>query len=68
MRGYDLMKRFEALSESQRKYCIQWFTGAVGCTAEGFTRPHKDKPHADWALNEFERAIDESKKKVVDEI
>lgn len=64
MRGYDLMKVFESLSEDDKKYCIQYFTGLLGCTSEGFTTPHKDKPHADWALNEFENSIKASRLRV----
>ena len=60
MRGYDLLKRWQALSPSQQDYCLQWFTGGVGMIAHGFTNGHKHTPEAVWALDQLEASIDQA--------
>ena len=57
MRGYEIFKRWQALSDYEREYAIGFMTGTLSMEDEGFAyeRPHKE--HASFALDVLEKSI-----------
>lgn len=59
MRGYDLLKQWDAMPEQQRRDSLSWFLGGLAMDEEGW-RDSKERPnylHAVFALNSFEDAM-----------
>lgn len=59
MRGYDLLKRFEQLTEQQRYDAVAFFLGGPGMDFEGYTdsQSRPKFPHAKYALDHFEGGL-----------
>lgn len=59
MRGYDLLKQWDGLTEQQRRDSLSWFLGGLAMDEEGW-RDSKERPnygHAVFALNSFDEAM-----------
>jgi hypothetical protein len=57
MKAYEFYNRFFELPPERQHYVLGYFSGSVDCVATGFTTPHKDQAHAQWAINELENAL-----------
>lgn len=58
------MRRYEALSEPDRRYVVQWLCAALTMPFDGYSSRHKDYEHAKWALDELENAINQKQPSV----
>jgi hypothetical protein len=57
MKAYDLYKEFLELPPERQRYVLGYFTGSLDGVASGFTTPHPDQAHAQWAIAELENAM-----------
>ena len=60
MKALDLLDKFNALPYYQKMYCVQFFLGSTGAMFEGFADPHEESEQAQWALKEFELALNKT--------
>ena len=65
MKGYELLKQFEQLTEKEQYDCVSYLLGGVSMIYEGFedstSRP--DYPSAKFVLEEFEKSLTYVKEK-----
>ena len=57
MRGYELYKRWLKLSPEARDYAVGYMINGFDMHSSGFVDGHPSKPSADYALDNFDKAV-----------